>query len=204
MNSIADIPSAPAPRSAIPLAVVLLATGAIGWLASAMLLVERIHSLQNPGVALSCDISPFVSCGALFERWQASLLGFPNPILGVAGFVAPIAVAVGLFTGARFGVWYWRLFTLGVFGAWLFVTWLYTQSVYVIGVLCPYCMLVWAVTIPMWWYLLAWGVQHGTLFGDRSRRVGRLLFPFAWVAILANYAVIVLTILLQFPFIFAL
>jgi uncharacterized membrane protein len=193
----------PARGSTSSLAIVLLVTGVIGWVASVILLVERLRNLQNPGEALSCDLSPFVSCGALFERWQASVLGFPNPILGVAGFVAPIAVAAGLLAGAWFGAWYWRLLTLGVFGAWIFVTWLYTQSVYAIGVLCPYCMLVWAVTIPMWWYLLAWGLKHGTLFGNRTRRLGEQLFPFAWVAVLANYAVIVLTILVQFPFLFA-
>ncbi len=193
----------PTRRATLSLAAVLSVTGAIGWLSSVILLLERLRSLQNPGVTLSCDVSPFVSCGALFDRWQATLFGFPNPILGVAGFVAPIAVAVGLLAGARFGAWYWRLFTLGVLGAWLFVTWLYIQSAFVIGVLCPYCMLVWAVTIPMWWYLLAWGLKHGTLFGDRTRRVGQQLFPFAWVMVLTNYAVIVLTILVQFPFIFA-
>lgn len=203
MNMETTLRDDPARRATLSLAAVLLVTGAIGWLASVILLVERVRGLQNPGATLSCDISPFVSCGALFDRWQASILGFPNPILGVAGFVAPIAVAVGLLGGARFGSWYWRLFTLGVLGAWLFVTWLYTQSVYVIGVLCPYCMLVWAVTIPMWWYLLAWGLKHGALFGERTRRVGQQLFPFAWVIVLANYAVIVLTILVQFPFIFA-
>lgn len=191
-------------RARLSLAIVLFVTGVIGWVASVILLVERVRSLQNPDQSLSCDISPFVSCGALFERWQASVLGFPNPILGVAGFVAPIAVAAGLLAGAQVGTWYWRVFSLGVFGAWLFVTWLYTQSVYVIGVLCPYCIVVWGVTIPMWWYLLAWCLKHGTLFGDRTRRLGRQLFPFAWVAVLANYAVIVLTILLQFPFLFTL
>lgn len=199
----ADVRAASDVRSWLPLSILLIIGGAIGWLASTALLIERVRSLQNPQEALACDISPFVSCGALFDRWQASILNFPNPILGVAGFVAPIAVAVSLLAGARFGSWYWRLFTLGVFGAWLFVTWLYIQSVFVIGVLCPYCMLIWAVTIPMWWYLLAWGLKHGSLFGDRTRRVGRQLFPFAWVLTLINYAVIVLTILVQFPFIFA-
>lgn len=30
--------------------------------------------------------------------------------------------------------------------------WLIYQSLYVIGALCPYCMAVWAVTIPIFWY----------------------------------------------------
>ncbi|QOD93459.1 vitamin K epoxide reductase family protein [Chryseoglobus sp. 28M-23] len=121
-----------ASRSPVTLAIVLLASGLIGWFASAALLVERIRSLQNPTVSLSCDVSPFVTCGALFDRWQASLLGFPNPILGVAGFVAPIVVAAGLLAGARFSAWYWQVFTAGVLGAWIFVTWLFAQSVFVI------------------------------------------------------------------------
>lgn len=194
----------PSQSAKFSLATVLLFTSVIGWLASLILLIERIRGLQNPGAVLSCDISPFVSCGALFDRWQASVLGFPNPILGVAGFVAPIAVAAGLLAGARLSVWYWRLFSVGVLAAWLFVMWLYVQSVYVIGVLCPYCMVVWAITIPMWWYLLAWGLRHGTLFGDRTRDLGKQLAPFAWVAIVLNYAVVVLTVLVKFPLIFAL
>jgi uncharacterized membrane protein len=188
-----------ASRRPIGFAIFLLLTGVIGWSGSTILLVEKIHKLIDPGTTLSCDVNPFISCGALFDTWQSSLLGFPNPILGVAGFVAPIAVAVGLLAGARFDAWFWRLFMAGVFGAWLFVTWLYTQSVFAIGVLCPYCMLVWAVTIPMFWYTLAWGLKRGTLFGPRTRRFGERVFPFAWIIVLANYTVIVLTILVQFP-----
>lgn len=189
---------ATAQRRPIAFALFLLVTGVIGWIGSLVLLIERIHKLQNPEAVLSCDVSPFISCGALFDHWQAAILGFPNPILGVAGFVAPIAVAVGLLAGARFDRWFWRVFLAGVFGAWLFVTWLFTQSVFVIGVLCPYCMLVWATTIPMWWYLLVWSLKQGT-FGEGGRRFGEKVFPFVWVVVLANYAVIVLTILVQFP-----
>lgn len=190
----------PAPsRRPIALATFLIVTGAIGFAGALILLVERLHKLANPGAVLSCDVNPFVSCGALFDLWQASLLGFPNPILGVAGFVAPIAVGAGLLAGARFDAWFWRLFTAGVFGAWVFVTWLFTQSVFAIGILCPYCMLVWAVTIPMFWYLLAWVLKHGLLFGPCTRRFGENVFPFAWVVVLVNYAVIVISIVVQFP-----
>jgi len=34
----------------------------------------------------------------------------------------------------------------------LFVHWLMFQSLYEIGALCPYCMVVWAVMIPIFWY----------------------------------------------------
>jgi uncharacterized membrane protein len=186
-------------RRPIGFGVFLLVTGLVGWIGATILLVEKIHKLIDPDAALACDVNPFLSCGALFETWQSSLLGFPNPILGVAGFVAPIAVGTALLAGARFERWFWLLFTAGVFGAWVFVTWLFTQSVFVIGILCPYCMLVWAFTIPMFWYLLAWGLKHGTLFGPRTRAFGEKVFPFAWVIVLVNYAVIVVSIIVQFP-----
>ena len=35
----------------------------------------------------------------------------------------------------------------------VFVHWLIYQSVFVIGALCPYCMVVWAVTIPTFFYV---------------------------------------------------
>ena len=45
--------------------------------------------------------------------------------------------------------WYWAGLTVGtVLGA-VFVHWLIFQSLYRIGALCPYCMLVWSVTIPL-------------------------------------------------------
>ena len=31
--------------------------------------------------------------------------------------------------------------------------WLIFNSLYRIGALCPYCMVVWAVTIPLFWYV---------------------------------------------------
>ena len=51
--------------------------------------------------------------------------------------------------GAPVKGWIWGGLAAGtVFGI-LFVTWLQIQSIYSIGALCPYCMVVWAVMIPL-------------------------------------------------------
>ncbi len=172
------------------LARIFIVAGVIGWFASATLLIERVKSLQNPTKALSCDISPFVSCGALFDRWQASLFGFPNAMLGVAGFVVPIVVGVAIFAGAKFKGWFWRGAVVGLGIAWFFVTWLFTQSIYNIGVLCPYCLVVWLATIPMWWTVLIVTMVQG-FWGSRIRNfVSRRGISFIPVAIILNYAVI--------------
>ncbi len=196
--------AADANRSWFSLACVLIVGGATGWIASTALLLERVRTLQNPDVTLSCDISPFVSCGALFDRWQASLFGFPNPVIGVAGFIAPIVIGVGLLAGARYAPWFWRMVSVGHFGAWVFVTWLFTQSTFVIGVLCPYCLVVWAATIPVWWATFVVTLANGVWGDGRSRAAGQWLRPFPVVLVLANYAIIVIAIVLQFPFIFVL
>lgn len=188
-------------RSRMVFAVVLIVGGGIGWFASTALLVERIRALQNPQVSLACDISPFVSCGALFDRWQASLLGFPNPVIGVAGFIAPVVIGLAILAGARFASWFWRIVIVGLFGAWAFVTWLFVQSAFVIGVLCPYCLVVWAATIPLWWSAVVASMAAGHL-GRRVTAVGRTLSAFVPVLVLANYAVIIGAIVLRFPFLF--
>lgn len=179
--------------------LVLIVGGTIGWFASTALLVERIRALQNPQVSLACDISPFVSCGALFDRWQASLLGFPNPVIGVAGFIAPIVIGLAILAGARFASWFWRIVVVGLCGAWLFVTWLFVQSAFVIGVLCPYCLVVWAATIPLWWCAVVVSMAAGHL-GRRAAAVGRTLSAFIPVLVLANYTVIIGAIVVRFPF----
>ncbi|MBB5618272.1 vitamin K epoxide reductase family protein [Microcella frigidaquae] len=196
-------PGASSVRPLRAFAVMLIVGGVVGWIASTLLLVERIRTLQDPAVTLSCDINPFVSCGALFDRWQASLLGFPNPIIGVAGFVVPVVVGLVLLAGGRFAPWFWRAFVLGHLGAWAFVTWLFVQSTFVIGVLCPYCLVVWAATIPLWWATVVVSLSHGAWGNEATRSAGRILAPHVLTLVFANYAVIVIAIVLEFPAIFA-
>jgi len=179
------------------LARIFVIAGVIGWFASAALLIERVKSLQNPTKTLTCDISPFVSCGPLFDRWQASLFGFPNPILGVAGFVVPIVIGVGIFAGASFKSWFWRCTVIGLGAAWVFVTWLFTQSVFNIGVLCPYCLVVWFATIPMWWTVVIVTIIQGYWGPNIREFVSRRGVSYIVVAITLNYGVIALIIIQQ-------
>ncbi|WP_150308624.1 vitamin K epoxide reductase family protein [Planctomonas psychrotolerans] len=192
-------PTGPQYRS-VGYAIFLLLTGASGWVASFILVLERMTLLERPGESLACDVNPFVSCGTVIESWQGSLFGFPNPLLGVAGFVAPMAVGVGLLAGARFARWFWTLFVVGLGGAWAFVTWLFTQTVFSIGVLCPWCMLVWLATIPLFWFSLLFTASRGLLAVPAAlTRAGRGMWPFAWAIVVANYAVFALIILAVFP-----
>jgi len=126
----------------------LVIAGVIGWWAAFSLTIEKFHALTNPGEAASCDFSPLVQCSKNLDSWQGSVFGFPNPILGLTGWVAPIVVGMAILAGARFARWFWLAFWAGIAFAFGFVLWLVGQSIYVLGTLCPWCMVTWAVTIP--------------------------------------------------------
>ncbi len=135
----------------IGLAIFLIVAGAIGWYSSFALTVEKLEVLADSSHVPSCDFGLLVQCGRNLSSWQGSVFGFPNPLIGVGGFVAPVVVGASILSGARFARWYWIAFWVGIVTAFAFVVWLIVQSIFVLGTLCPWCMAVWVVTIPMFW-----------------------------------------------------
>lgn len=177
-----------------PMAVFLIVTGALGWWAAFSLTLDKFAVLMDPSADLDCNISPLVQCGANLASWQGAVFGFPNPLLGLGGFVAPIAVGVGLLAGARFARWFWIAFNVGVAGAFAFVIWLISQSIFSLGTLCPWCMLVWTVTIPMFWVLTFRNMRDG-IYGTRLERVGRALIW--WVVPITAVCYLTIALLAQ-------
>ena len=104
------------------------------------------------------------------ESSQAAVFGFPNPVIGVAGFAALTALGIALIGGANLPRWLWLVVQAGVTFAVGFVHWLFFQSVYEIGALCPYCIVVWLATIPVFLYVTLRNALAGVL-GDRIRRI---------------------------------
>lgn len=141
----------------------LVVGGLVGLLASAVLLVERIRLADDTDYVPSCSINPILSCGSVMESAQASLLGFPNPLIGVAAFPVVAATGAALLAGARLARWYWLGLQAGVTAALGLVAWLIFQSLYRIGALCPYCMVVWTVVIPLFWYVTLHNLATGAL-----------------------------------------
>lgn len=133
--------------------LVLIVSGLIGLAASFVLAVEKYWLLTNPFYTPSCTLGETVSCGPIMNSWQAEVLGFPNPFIGIATFSVVAATGGALLGGARLASWYWVGLQLGVAMGTVFVGWLMYQSLVNIQALCPYCMLVWAVTFVSMWYV---------------------------------------------------
>lgn len=176
-------------------AVWLIVAGVFGWWAAFQLTMDKFIQLANPDADLSCDVSVMIQCGKNLGSWQGEVFGFPNPIIGIAGWMAPIVVGVAVLAGARFPRWFWATFGVGILFALGLVCWLIWQSLYApnLGVLCPWCMLTWAMTIPTFFATLAHLFRNGTLTRSEKvqERAGRLM---AWVplATILAYAVIIM------------
>lgn len=190
-----DLETVPAEKR-IPwvFAIWLIIAGVIGEYAAFSLTIEKLHALANPGTGAGCDINPIVQCTANLESWQGELFGFPNPIIGLVCWMAPIVVGASLLAGARFARWYWIVFNLGVAGAMTFVIWLISQSIYDIRTLCLYCMITWAVTIPTFLVVTLRNLAEG-VYGDRPRAFGRAALP--WVAPVSLLLYVLVLVLAQ-------
>ncbi|MCG7308666.1 vitamin K epoxide reductase family protein [Brachybacterium sp. ACRRE] len=143
--------------------IVLLIGGALGWIAALALFMDKIFLSANPDAQLGCDINPFISCGTVMMTWQASALGIPNMAIGLGGFAIMGAIGSLLVSRAAVPRWF-RWATLGgmVF-AFAMVHFLAISAIFVIHALCPWCLVVWVVTGPMFFAVLAHTVETGTL-----------------------------------------
>jgi len=161
--------------------------GVFGLVAAITLTIEKIEKLRNPAYVPSCSLNPVVSCGSVMDSPQAAAFGFPNPLIGIAAFAVVVTVGVALLTGYRPPRWVWAGLQVGVTFGVVFVHWLVVQSLYYIHALCPYCMVVWVVTISIFWYTTLSNLA-GTRVGAGLRRVHTGLLAL-WFAVIAGLIV---------------
>lgn len=124
----------------------VLVAAILGLLAALTLSIEKYHLLQNPDAILTCSFNLVFNCSVVMQTWQASVFGFPNSLIGVALY--PAAIVLALFALSKVELPYWIRITaqvIAILGA-FFAYWLFFQSVYVIEVLCPWCLVVSFVT----------------------------------------------------------
>lgn len=141
----------------------LLVGGLIALVASVMLSIEVFDRLKNPHYIPACNLNPILSCTSVADSGQAHAFGFPNYFIGIAGYAAVATIGVVILAGARLKRWFWRLVEAGLLFAVIFLTWLQFQTLYRIGALCIFCMVVWACTIPMFWYTTLYNLQAGNI-----------------------------------------
>ncbi|GAA4401941.1 vitamin K epoxide reductase family protein [Tsukamurella soli] len=171
------------------LAAVLVVGGLLGLVASFALTQDDFTLLGNPTAHLMCSISATLQCGRNILSWQGKVFGFPNPLLGLMTFPAPLVVGVALLGRVRLPRWYWLVFNLGMWFAMGFIAWLAYESIFHLGTLCPWCAVVYAAVIPMWLTVTVHNMTQGRV-GAALQRIGAAITPWTLLITALLYAVI--------------
>jgi uncharacterized membrane protein len=168
----------PKPKTKLTLPVVLpyllIAAGIIGCLASFVLTYDKIQVLQNPGYQPACNINPILSCGSVMKTQQASLLGVPNTIFGLIAFSMLLTFGVLLAGGTAVKRWVWLGAQAAATAGVMFMHYLFFQGVFRINAICPWCFVVWMITIPVFWYITQYNLA-----------VRHIQLPGAWSSVVA-------------------
>jgi len=171
----------------------ILIAGVVGLLASATLLVEKIEMLKDPKFVPSCSINPVLACGSVIVTPQASVFGPPNPLFGLIAFSVVIVTGVLAVAKVALPRWYWVGLMIGTGLGVAFVHWLVFESLYEIGALCPYCMVVWSVTIPL--FVVVASIALRPLAGNP---VAHFLYGWRWPLAVLWFTAVLLLILVRF------
>jgi uncharacterized membrane protein len=178
---------------------ILLIGGLIGVFCAAILTSEKIELLKNPHAQLICNINPIVACGSVINTWQASAFGFPNTYIGLAGFGGVAVIGAGIIAGARYKRWYWLGLQTGVTFAACFITWLQFQTIFRIHALCPFCMVVWLVTIPIFIYTTIYNLRNKSIrFKKKYKPISEFIQRHHAEILISWYVIIFLVILGHF------
>lgn len=171
----------------------VLIAGVVGLVAASTLTIEKIEILKNPKYVPTCSINPVLSCGSVMITPQASVFGFPNPLIGIAAF--SVVTVTGVLAVSRVALprWYWLGLAGGALLGAVFVQWLIFESVYEIKALCPYCMVVWSVTIPL--LVVASSIALRPLGKYKAARVA---YTWRWSLVAMWFAAVIFVILVQF------
>ena len=142
----------------------MLVSACLSLTASLVLSIDAVRLAADPGASLSCNISAVISCGTVGSSWQAQLFGFPNAFLGLIAEPVVITIAIASLGGVRFPRWFMFsaqvVYSLGF----VFAYWLFYQSMFHIGALCPWCLLVTASTTLVFSTLTHVNIRDGNLF----------------------------------------
>lgn len=147
----------------------LVAAGA-SLIAAFVLSIDAVTLAANPTAVLGCDVNAILSCGTVGTSWQASAFGFPNAFLGLIFETMAITLALVGLSGVKLPRWLAvteqaiYVFALG------FASWLFYQSMFVIGALCPWCLVITYFTMFVFLTLLHYNIKEDNIWRHGKAR----------------------------------
>ena len=148
----------------------MIVSGCIGLVTSFVLSSEAWQLAADSSTRFGCDVSAVLSCSTVAQTWQARILGFPNAFLGIFFEAVVLAISVGIAAGVRFPRWYMACTNLLYTVALFFAFWLFSQSYFIIQVLCPWCLLITLTTTLVFGGITRINIRDGVIPAPESVR----------------------------------
>jgi len=142
----------------------MLVGSILSLIASFVLSMESLELAKNPDAVLSCSVNVVVNCATVALHPSASMFGFPNSFLGMLAEPVVITVAIAGLAGVKFPRKF--LFTAQIFYTlgFFFAYYLLYLSMFVIGALCPWCLLVTVTTTFVFFSMTRYNIREENLF----------------------------------------
>ena len=166
----------------------MLVASVASLVASFVLSVDAILLAKDPSTDLGCNINSVISCGTVGAAWQSSVLGFPNAFLGLMAEPVVLTIAIASLGGVKFPRWFMLAAQCVYFIGFAFAYWLFFQAMFVIGALCPWCLLVTLATTLVFFEITYINIRDDNLYLPRRLQVA------ATAAIRANLDLILLVV----------
>ncbi|HEU5121412.1 MAG TPA: vitamin K epoxide reductase family protein [Candidatus Saccharimonadales bacterium] len=151
-------------RSDVWIFTTMLISAVLSLIAAFVLSVESFHLAKNPDAILSCTINAVLNCASVMKHPSADLFGFPNSFIGLIAEPVVITVAVAGLAGVRFPRAFMAAAQVGYAAGLVFAYYLFFVSVFVIGALCPWCLLVTVSTTLVFMSLLHYNIREDNLY----------------------------------------
>lgn len=142
----------------------MLVGSLLSLLASFVLSVEALELAKDPHAVLSCSISAVLNCATVASHPSATLFGFPNAFLGLIAEPVVITVAIAGLSGIKFGRKFMFAAQIGYSLGFIFAYFLLYTSYFVIGALCPWCLLVTLTTTLVWFAITRFNIRENNLY----------------------------------------
>lgn len=142
----------------------MLVGSVLSLIASLVLSVEALELARNPDAVLSCSVNIVINCATVASHPTASLLGFPNSFLGMMAEPVVITVAIAGLAGIRFGRRFMFAAQIGYSLGFIFAYYLLYVSYFIIGALCPWCLLVTLTTTLVWFAITRYNIRENNLY----------------------------------------
>lgn len=146
----------------------MLVGALLGLVAAFVLSVEALELAKNPDAVLNCSVNIILNCATVAKDPTATMFGFPNSFFGLISEPIVVTVAIAGLAGVKFP----RLF---MFGAqigytlgFIFALYLFAVSFFVIGALCPWCLLVTLTTTFVWFAITRYNIREDNLYLSKN------------------------------------